>query len=444
MAQGIAHMGFSVNDFLGLPELTQYSVLTHGINLDEICIDCVSVLDYPAENWARKNELVLTTAASNPGKLDAFRDFVRDVVNSGASVLVITFENDMSVHIPESVIKDMEDAGVPLIVIPWKYRFSEIVEAVLDNVRYKGRRTVQNLEDFQKDLQLWVDKERLINDTKLTLLNDFIWSLATGDWSSWDTMLYRARLFGFDIALPYVCIAGRPGPAAGNRLSYDDGRSGWIMRHTARLLEAILMAANAGNSKVMVSFREDVLVMYLDVSRNGTESSVHRLLDRIDKDLGAAFPKIRFTWGISEISGAKTDFRQYYLNAKLALDICDNEKWPSRRNTYRDTSLYKVLLALSNNPDVAGMVWGVLGKLVQYEDEKGLGLIETYRAYMQNDYNVSRTAKEMHLHRQSLIYRLNKIMELTDCNLRNSEHRFLLELCTRLYMSFRFPHNGNA
>ena len=435
-------MEFSVRDFLNLPGIKQYSVLTGGMKLDDIHIKCISVLNPPAESWARKNELVLTVAASNPGKMDAFRCFVRDIVNSGASVLVITFENDMTVHIPEDIIRYMEEAGVPLIVIPWEYRFSEIIETVLDIVRYKDRKTVLELEDFQKDLQFWIDKEQLINDTKLTLLNDFVWSLAMGDWSNWDTMLYRARLFGFDLDLPYVCIAGRPGHASGNRISPDDERPGWVMRHSVMLLETILTAANAGKMKVMVSFREDVMVMYIDVSRDCAESCVHRFLDRVDRELGTAFPKIRYTWGISEVSNAKADFRQYYSNAKLALDICDNDRWLYRRNTYRDTNLYKVLHALSGNPAMAKVVWGVLGKLIQYENDKGLGLIETYRAYIKNDYNVSRTAKSIHLHRQSLIYRLNKIMELTDCNINNAEHRFLLELCTRLYTSFRFPNNG--
>jgi purine catabolism regulator len=291
---------------------------------------------------------------------------------------------------------------------------------------------------------LWFDKEQLINDTKLTLINDFVWSLAVGDWSCWDTMLYRARLFGFDLELPYVCIVGRPNPDAGFKVEHNGGWPGWIQNNSDMLLKVILFAAKTGNKKVMVTFREDMMVMFLDISPDCAEAYVHRFLDKIDEGLKSDFPKIRYSWGISEISNKKTDYRKCFNNAKLALDICYNEKWPFRRNTYRDTDLYKVLRALSDNADIARVVKGVLGKLVQYDGEKGLGLIETYLAYIQQSCNASRTAKAIHLHRQSLIYRLNKIMELTDCDTNNAEHKFLLELCIRLHMSFRFPHDAEV
>ncbi|MFB4166322.1 helix-turn-helix domain-containing protein, partial [Alteribacillus sp. JSM 102045] len=41
-----------------------------------------------------------------------------------------------------------------------------------------------------------------------------------------------------------------------------------------------------------------------------------------------------------------------------------------------------------------------------------------------NRGNVSQTARELNLHRQSLLYRLRKIETLTGCNLVNSDDTF--------------------
>ncbi|MFB4166334.1 helix-turn-helix domain-containing protein, partial [Alteribacillus sp. JSM 102045] len=51
-----------------------------------------------------------------------------------------------------------------------------------------------------------------------------------------------------------------------------------------------------------------------------------------------------------------------------------------------------------------------------------------------NRGNVSQTARELNLHRQSLLYRLRKIETLTGCNLVNSDDTFLIDLSIRLHM----------
>ncbi len=48
--------------------------------------------------------------------------------------------------------------------------------------------------------------------------------------------------------------------------------------------------------------------------------------------------------------------------------------------------------------------------------------------------NVSKTARELNLHRQSLLYRLKKIEALTNRSLSNTDDLFLLNLSIRLLM----------
>ena len=45
----------------------------------------------------------------------------------------------------------------------------------------------------------------------------------------------------------------------------------------------------------------------------------------------------------------------------------------------------------------------------------------TLRAYTDNLCNTADTAKELHIHRNTLLYRLNKIEELTHSSLRDPE-----------------------
>lgn len=64
---------------------------------------------------------------------------------------------------------------------------------------------------------------------------------------------------------------------------------------------------------------------------------------------------------------------------------------------------------------------------------KNTDYIDTLRTYINCNYNISETARLCSLHRQSLLYRLEKIEELCGMSLKNHEDLFLLELCLMSY-----------
>lgn len=75
----------------------------------------------------------------------------------------------------------------------------------------------------------------------------------------------------------------------------------------------------------------------------------------------------------------------------------------------------------------------IIGSLIEHDSENKLDLINTFKIYVENKGNVSQTARALHLHRQSLLYRLKRIEEITKLSLDNADDIFLLELCVRLW-----------
>ncbi|MFR4121467.1 MAG: helix-turn-helix domain-containing protein [Clostridium sp.] len=59
-------------------------------------------------------------------------------------------------------------------------------------------------------------------------------------------------------------------------------------------------------------------------------------------------------------------------------------------------------------------------------------LLLTLSQYIRCNYNKNETARELNLHRQSLIYRLKKIEELTGLSLNDHDSLYLPESCLRL------------
>ena len=55
----------------------------------------------------------------------------------------------------------------------------------------------------------------------------------------------------------------------------------------------------------------------------------------------------------------------------------------------------------------------ILGPVIQYDSENGTQLLETLRTFLANDRSWSRTASKMNVHRQTIVYRLQRVELLT-------------------------------
>ena len=80
----------------------------------------------------------------------------------------------------------------------------------------------------------------------------------------------------------------------------------------------------------------------------------------------------------------------------------------------------------------------ILFPLLLYDKEKNTSLMSALRAYLRIR-NISKAAESINMHRQTFIYQMNKIEELLDVSLKDSEALFLLEICMRLHMDFKDP-----
>ena len=66
--------------------------------------------------------------------------------------------------------------------------------------------------------------------------------------------------------------------------------------------------------------------------------------------------------------------------------------------------------------------------LVNYDRERGSGLVRTLSVYFETGSNASETADRLFLHRNSLLYRLERIQTLTGLDLKDRDSGLILQL----------------
>lgn len=71
---------------------------------------------------------------------------------------------------------------------------------------------------------------------------------------------------------------------------------------------------------------------------------------------------------------------------------------------------------------------GLVLPLVDYDRQRGSDLVRTLSVYFETGTNASEAADRLFLHRNSLLYRLERIQELTGLDLKEPGSRLVLQL----------------
>lgn len=74
----------------------------------------------------------------------------------------------------------------------------------------------------------------------------------------------------------------------------------------------------------------------------------------------------------------------------------------------------------------------VLSALLSYDEAHNTDLVHTLRTYFRCNGNVIRTADALFLHRNSVLYRLQRIEDLLEVDLKESQDRLVLHLAVEL------------
>ncbi len=94
---------------------------------------------------------------------------------------------------------------------------------------------------------------------------------------------------------------------------------------------------------------------------------------------------------------------------------------------YENLAFYRLIDLLDNKEDIKEIILDYIAPLLQYDKEKGTELIKTLQVYLNNQGAKNETAEELHIVRQTLYHRLNRIESLIGNDFMNPQHRFMIE-----------------
>lgn len=100
---------------------------------------------------------------------------------------------------------------------------------------------------------------------------------------------------------------------------------------------------------------------------------------------------------------------------------------------YNSLGIYRLLGQLEGQPAVMQFCQQIIGPLVEYDRSHNSSLVQTMDAYFTHHGNISQTAESLFIHRNTLLYRLERVQELTGQSLEQADMRLALHLSLKLW-----------
>ena len=178
------------------------------------------------------------------------------------------------------------------------------------------------------------------------------------------------------------------------------------------------------SSYVMLLRKQQVVVINLTKSKLSA-ATVRYMIAPVCRDY---FMYVGISSPVRGISGLQAAFHQADIALKEAF-VMRNERWVIPFSTCAlDVMLRNIQVGLQP----INLVAPELLYLMEFDQKRGTQYFETLKGYLLNERDIPRAAEALIVHRSTLIYRIKKIISMTNLNLDSQEQRLYLLISLKI------------
>ena len=244
------------------------------------------------------------------------------------------------------------------------------------------------------------------------------------------TLLQQAKRLGHDLLTSHVAVIARidsttagPVRASGSEERWEGleasiarigtirgGRVLWRIRNNSA--EFVLSAAEVGQERGLGLTLRDELV---GLVRSGGESAI--------------------SLGVGTTRDGIAGIRRSHTEARQALLLGRRMQGPGHLTLFGDLGVYRLIFAAEGLPELSDLYAQSLGELLAYDRQNNADLISTLDAFFAANGSPKEAAERLGVHRNTVLYRLDRIRDITGYDLDDAGLRLRLQLALHIHLA---------
>ncbi len=257
-------------------------------------------------------------------------------------------------------------------------------------------------------------------------------SVLQGQYQQPEEILARVRHLGYDLTGPHTVVLFETSMNEENatlslwarRIREEMMRlwpTCWLMSDASRVTALVPITALTDEEQQGETEEEQTLV-----------ARIERFVTRLRQVRGNV-PLPLFSCGIGRTAAQVQGIPQSFREAQRAVEIGRRLFGEGKIHSFARLGIYRLLFYLDGQSELTTFYQEMLGPLLDYDARHDGTYIKTLECYFQYNGNLSQTARTMHFHRNSLIYRLERIEEILGRSLEDAELRLSLQIALKIH-----------
>lgn len=279
-------------------------------------------------------------------------------------------------------------------------------------------------------------KTKEIEDVHTKIKHDFFDDLIFGKITSLTTLKTLCELHGLSVDYWYTCLVVY--------MNYGEiTTDGDLINEKYRLeaigkkcVQFIYQHIPQTTWEVTSFYRNNRVIILVGQNKNKGKMTVSEMKDYAKNLYGLwnqMNKKVTFQIGIGQQYPSIAEVHKSYNEANEVLRLLKYQVDQPLISHFEDFAIDYLLESNIKESILEEFSTKYLGKLMEHDLSHQTSYIYTLECYFQHHLNVSETAKAMYLHRNTLIYRIDRMKEILNNDLKNSEDLLRIQIALKIY-----------
>ena len=262
-------------------------------------------------------------------------------------------------------------------------------------------------------------KAKAVSEAKKALRGDFLEGLLAGTMPKRESERLESRL-DHDTKEPHAVLVvgwmGKPRPS----LRRLETSIHWVLSNHLR-------------PALVHIFGNQHVVIFQALKAAEDMESAQQLGSRVREQVQSEFPDDPIVGGIAGPAQTLGEWPEAYGHALQAMQLGERLRLANQFVEFESLGVLRLLYQLEDQPHVRAFVDEYMRPLVDYDAQNRGSLVKTIEAYFNHHGNISQTAESLFVHRNTLLYRLERVQELSGLQLDQPNMRLALHLSLKLW-----------
>lgn len=270
--------------------------------------------------------------------------------------------------------------------------------------------------------------ERALADVAGQVREDMIDALLFGRIRTLEDRQRWARLIGYCLVCPYRCLVIA---LDGLELAADEpggaGQASSTLRRSIHQATMRIVSARAPLA-IVAARRQEIVVLAERDPQLPSAVGARKLAELLAHHFSGRYPGLSITVGVGGSCAGVDDVSESYAQAWRAIHAAKSLGLIGRAVAFEDLGLFRILLQVPQLNELRAFAREVFGDLVDYEEERHIGLLKTLSSYLRHNGSCQLAGEELHMHRNTVRYRLSRIEDISGLKLDQYRDRVMAEV----------------